>query len=152
VTAFIARYEGQTAKSAELIALSADPDLVRDTARLLIADREPRYVKTVLCGSCAPEWLSPEREDVCTQLCGHCERPMVLRLKLSELGQTFCSDLCKQNYRDRLQEEKRAEELTKVCEVCGQEFIATRRDAKTCSPGCKQKAYRQRKREVKQDK
>jgi len=33
---------------------------------------EPLYKRTVLCGSCAPEWLSPEREDVITQLCAHC--------------------------------------------------------------------------------
>jgi len=32
----------------------------------------------------------------------------------------------------------------KTCEVCGEQFTATRRDAKTCSPACKQKAYRQR--------
>jgi hypothetical protein len=37
------------------------------------------------------------------------------------------------------------------CEVCGEEFIASCRDAKTCSDGCKQKAYRQRKKEVKQN-
>ena len=37
----------------------------------------------------------------------------------------------------------------KVCEVCGEEFTATRRDAKTCSARCKQKAYRQRKKEGK---
>jgi predicted nucleic acid-binding Zn ribbon protein len=39
----------------------------------------------------------------------------------------------------------------KVCEVCGEEFLATRRDTKTCSDGCKQKAYRQRKKEVQQN-
>jgi hypothetical protein len=33
----------------------------------------------------------------------------------------------------------------KVCEVCGEEFTATRRDAKICSAGCGQKVYRQRK-------
>jgi hypothetical protein len=35
------------------------------------------YERTVLCGSCAPEWLSPERDDVVTQLCANCERSMV---------------------------------------------------------------------------
>ncbi len=30
----------------------------------------------------------------------------------------------------------------KVCEVCGEEFTASRRDAKTCSAGCKQEASR----------
>jgi hypothetical protein len=37
----------------------------------------------------------------------------------------------------------------KVCEVCGEEFTASRRGAKTCSVGCKQEASRQRKNEVK---
>jgi len=39
----------------------------------------------------------------------------------------------------------------KVCQVCGETFTATRRDAKTCSVGCKQEASRQRKKEVKQN-
>jgi hypothetical protein len=107
-----------------------------------------RYERTVLCGSCAPEWLSPERGDVVTQLCAHCERPMVLRLKLSELQRAFCTDSCRHTYHNQLRKEKRSEEREKVCEVCGEVFNATRRDAKTCSAGCKQKSYRQRKKEV----
>jgi endogenous inhibitor of DNA gyrase (YacG/DUF329 family) len=83
------------------------------------------------------------------QLCAHCERPMVSSLDLSALRRTFCSDRCKEAYHDQLRKEKRAEELKKVCEICGKTFIATRRDAKTCSAGCKQKAYRQRKKEGK---
>ena len=35
------------------------------------------------------------------------------------------------------------------CEICGEEFTASRRDAKTCSDGCKQKAYWQRRKEGK---
>jgi hypothetical protein len=109
------------------------------------------YERTVLCGSCAPEWLSPERDDVVTQLCANCERPMVSRLDLSSLQRTFCSDACRQAYHNQLRKEKRTEARKKVCEVCSEEFTATRRDAKTCSDGCKQKAYRQRKKEVKQN-
>ncbi len=112
---------------------------------------QPRYEHTVLCGSCAPEWLSPDRDDVTTQLCAQCERPMVRRLKLSKLRSMFCSDLCRLAYRDRVRDEKKAERRKKVCEVCGEEFTATRQDAKTCSAGCKQKAYRRRKREVDQN-
>jgi hypothetical protein len=108
-----------------------------------------RYERTVLCESCAPQWLSPTRDDVVTQLCAHCERPMVMRLKPSELGRTFCSRPCQQTYHNQLRKEKRTEERTRVCEVCGEQFVA-RRDAKTCSPKCKQKAYRRRKREVKE--
>jgi predicted nucleic acid-binding Zn ribbon protein len=112
---------------------------------------KPLYVDTVLCSSCAPEWLSRERDDVVMQLCAHCERPMVSLLDLPALRRTFCSDRCKEAYHDQLREEKKAEARKKVCEVCGEEFTATRRDAKTCSDGCKQKAYRQRKKEVKQN-
>jgi len=50
-----------------------------------------------------------------------------------------------------VRKEKRAEERKTVCKVCGEEFIASRRDAKTCSDGCKQKAYRRRKKEVQQN-
>ena len=37
----------------------------------------------------------------------------------------------------------------KVCQISGEKFTASRRDAKICSLGCKQKAYRQRKKKVK---
>jgi len=43
----------------------------------------------------------------------------------------------------------RTEERKKVCEVYGEEFTATRQDAKTCPGEYRQKAYRRRKREVK---
>jgi len=112
---------------------------------------QPLHERTVLCDACAPEWLSPERDDVVTQLCAHCERPMVSRLELSELRRTYCSDPCRQAYRNQLRKEQRAKERKKVCEGCGEEFTATRRDAKTCSDGCKQKAYRRRKKEVRQN-
>jgi hypothetical protein len=109
---------------------------------------QPLYERTVLCSACAPDWLSPERDDVVTQLCAHCERPIVSRLELSELRRTLCSEPCQRAYQNRVRKEKRAEERKKVCEVCGKEFTATRRDAKTCSDGCKQKSYRQRQKEA----
>jgi hypothetical protein len=112
---------------------------------------EPQYERTVLCESCAPEWLSPERDDVVTQLCAYCERPMVSRLALSELRRTLCSDTCRLAYQNQMRKEKRAKERSKVCEVCGEEFTATRRDSKTCSDGCRQKAYRRRRKEAQQD-
>ena len=73
-----------------------------------------RYEETVLCGSCAPEWLSPERDDAVMQLCAHCERPMVSPLDLSAFRRTFCSDRCKEAYHDQLREEKKAEARKKV--------------------------------------
>jgi hypothetical protein len=36
----------------------------------------------------------------------------------------------------------------KICEICGENFTASRRDARTCSFGCKQEASRQRKKEA----
>jgi hypothetical protein len=84
-------------------------------------------------------------------LCAHCERPMVSPLDLSALRRTFCFGRCEEVYREELREEKKAEARKKVCEVCGEEFTATRRDAKMCSDGCKQKAYRRRKKEVQQN-
>jgi hypothetical protein len=110
-----------------------------------------RYERTVLCSACAPEWLSPERDDVVTQLCANCERPMVSRLDLSSLQRTFCCDPCRQAYHNQLRKDKRAEARKMVCEICGEKFTATRRDAKTCSDRCKQKAYRRRKKEVHQN-
>jgi hypothetical protein len=110
-----------------------------------------RYERTVLCETCAPEWLSSERDDVVTQLCAYCERPMVSRLSLSELQRTLCSDPCRGAYQNQVRKEKRAEERKKACEVCDEEFTATRRDSKTCSDRCRQKAYRRRRKEAQQD-
>jgi hypothetical protein len=109
---------------------------------------QPLYERTVLCGVCAPEWLSSQRDDVVTQLCAHCERPMVSRLELSELQRTLCSSPCRREYQNLARKKKRAEGREKVCEVCGEEFAASRRDAKTCSRACKQEAYRRRMKEV----
>jgi len=108
------------------------------------------YERTILCDSCAPEWLSPESDDVVTQLCAHCERPMVYRLTPSEIRRMFCSATCNQAYHTNLRKQERAKVREKVCEICGKAFTATRRDAKTCSKKCKQKAYRRRKREVRE--
>ena len=85
------------------------------------------YERTVLCESCAPEWLSPGRDDVVTQLCAYCERPMVSRLEPSALENAFCCNACQRAYKAQL---------------------ASRRDAKTCSKKCKQMVYRQRKKEA----
>jgi hypothetical protein len=115
---------------------------------------QPRYQRTVLCGSCAPDWLSEDREGVVAQLCSHCERPMVYLLAPSQVGRTFCSDPCGRTYHsqlhNRLRNERGAEEREKVCETCGERFTATRRDQKNCSTACKQKAYRYRKKQAKQ--
>ncbi len=86
-----------------------------------------------------------------TQLCAYCERPMIYLLSLESLRRTLCSDTCKEAFRNQTRRDRRAVEREKVCEVCGQGFTATRKDAKTCSGKCKQVAYRRRKREVDKD-
>jgi hypothetical protein len=53
----------------------------------------------------------------------------------------FCGRSCEEAYWSR---RRRRPKLETVCKVCGAEFTATRSDAKTCSPACKQKAYRRR--------
>jgi hypothetical protein len=63
----------------------------------------------------------------------------------------FCGDRCRSRYYSRLRSKRAARAREKVCEVCGEEFTATRRDAKTCSPACKQKAYRRRRAELVED-
>lgn len=111
---------------------------------------QPDYRRTVLCGSCAPGWLSVGEEGVVMQLCSHCDRPMVYLLTSTSMRRSFCSEPCRSAYHGRLRKERRAEEREKVCEVCGKEFIAARKDAKTCSSKCKQKDYRRRKRDAQQ--
>jgi hypothetical protein len=76
---------------------------------------------------------------------------MVSRLEFSALERAFCSNACERAYKAQLRRERRAEARKKICEVCDEEFTATRLDAKTCSDGCRQKAYRRRTREVQQN-
>jgi len=76
--------------------------------------------------------------------CDHCKRGvyyMTATAYSDEEGDlyrrpTYCSLACRQAHRARARE--------KVCGVCGEAFTATRADAKTCSPACRQKAYRLR--------
>jgi formylmethanofuran dehydrogenase subunit E len=60
----------------------------------------------------------------------------------------FCCDRCRSKWHNRrhsqVRKQQRQRYLAKACEVCGEEFTAKRVDAKTCSPACKQKAYRRR--------
>ena len=62
----------------------------------------------------------------------------------------FCNWHCKAHYYNapaaaRRKAERLKARQGKVCEQCGKTFTATRSDQKTCSPACRQKAYRDRK-------
>lgn len=79
--------------------------------------------------------------------CDTCERLVVWRFTGRDhyRRHVFCSERCQWTYYNTARNERAACAREKVCEACGQSFTATRRDAKTCSAACKQKAYRQRK-------
>jgi site-specific DNA recombinase len=55
-----------------------------------------------------------------------------------------CSERCARRRYNRALALASSRARQKVCEVCGSEFVATRSDAKTCSPKCRQAAYRRR--------
>ncbi len=123
----------------------------------------PHLVPASVCEGCAPKWMSqpktfneytingrtvrvPEHGRVGERPCSTCERPVVY--KLTRRGyhnrHVFCSYRCQYTYHNRRRSQRDEHLRQKVCEVCSEEFTATRAHAKTCSPACKQKAYRRR--------
>jgi predicted nucleic acid-binding Zn ribbon protein len=81
--------------------------------------------------------------------CATCGRSVVFRvseLQYRRRKHAFCSEKCSQIHHNRRRSERSQPSREKTCSVCGGAFTATRSDAKTCSPACKQKAYRQRRR------
>jgi predicted nucleic acid-binding Zn ribbon protein len=79
-----------------------------------------------------PEWYAGER---------------VLDTPL-ERTRTFCSIRCRQREASSHRVAARAEARRRTCPVCGVAFVGTRADAATCSSACRQRAYRQRRREI----
>lgn len=73
--------------------------------------------------------------------CEHCGRTMYFITETKYKGDyarvAYCSDYCREAKRGKIREPV-------TCTVCFTSFIPKRRDAKTCSPACKQKAYRMR--------
>jgi hypothetical protein len=120
------------------------------------------YVPVRGCESCAEEGYNAElssrpfslrmalgvlggkQPHVRDTYCNWCGRPIVFvtQTKYPEPYRRimYCSEACREAAAG-----VEAGSREKVCEVCGESFTATRRDAKTCSPACKQKAYRARK-------
>lgn len=105
---------------------------------------------TVLCEECAPNYMkrdSPYRfGHAVTKPCDTCERLVVYETSGRDYYRrhVFCCERCGARFYNGLRNRHNAEAREKVCEVCEEAFTATRRDAKTCSPACKQKAYRRR--------
>ena len=88
------------------------------------------------CEPAAAEYATP---------CDACGRKVARR--------RFCNWHCRAHYYNapaaaRRKAERLKARQGKVCEQCGKTFTATRSDQKTCSPACRQKAYRERKKVV----
>ncbi len=112
-----------------------------------------QVVSTNVCRECAPEyarepepftyegrrWLLYEPEP-----CEVCGRGVVWLYRPHWRRHRCCSDRCSARRYNRPRDEASAQAREKVCGVCGEAFTATRADAKTCSPACRQKAYRLR--------
>jgi hypothetical protein len=75
--------------------------------------------------------------------CVGCGRHVVYApCDLARWWHLHCSERCREKfYRARRAAMK---PRTKICAVCGKGFTPPRNDAKTCSPACRQKSYRQR--------
>ena len=110
-----------------------------------------------VCAGCAPPSMKGEgryydpRLDRCEEHpCDACGRPVVWRTTGRDhyRRRVFCCERCRWTYHNGVRNERNARAREKACEVCGEGFTASRRDAKTCSPPCKQKAYRRRKQEA----
>ena len=97
------------------------------------------------CEPCAlAQWSWLDRFPVLRRhrACRHCGRPM------SWVGAEvwpgwYCSEACAvQARRERRRHPRVTTEAP--CARCGRRFLATRSDARYCSPACRQKAYRRR--------
>ena len=81
--------------------------------------------------------------------CGGCGMEVTVVEGLGQYARRlhlFCSERGRARHYNCLRSQQSVFSREKVCEVCQESFTATRRDAKTCSAACKQKAYRLRQR------
>ena len=87
--------------------------------------------RRIVCLDCSPGWGNSSPAFYCKT----CGRP-VHYAKRTNLPR-YCSWNC--NHAAGL-----ARPVSVICAVCKHAFIPGRNDAKTCSPACRQKSYRQR--------
>jgi len=124
----------------------------------------PRFENVSVCEGCAPKYMSAPLSssfetqidakgstvrmyydaDVAEMPCATCQRPVRHKRTARWQPRVYCCYRCEYTYHNRRRSELDEHLRQKVCEVCSEEFTATRSHAKTCSPACKQKAYRQR--------
>ena len=115
---------------------------------------KPVYGLMPVCEPCAPAYIVRRDRRAYTTPdgyyrqrrvhCDSCKRVVVYGAADHDLRKRiFCSERCRWTYHNEQRSEAASVSREKTCEVCGADFTATRTDAKTCSPACKQKAYRQ---------
>ncbi len=120
--------------------------------------RLPNFHRAPVCADCAPGDITERKTTYgdhaynvhVDEPCGSCGRPVVLKTTYGLYNRRrrfFCCERCQWTYYNTARNERAARAREKVCEVCGESFTAARADARTCSPACKQKAYRQRKKD-----
>jgi hypothetical protein len=108
--------------------------------------------RTPVCNRCK------KRDFYAPSPCEQCGRRVALEIPSSHFwamirggqirsrhGRILCSRRCRWLLNGRDRSARSARFRLKDCVTCGERFEATRRDAVTCSPACRQKAYRRRK-------
>lgn len=107
-----------------------------------------------LCEDYAPKYLKRGHDpfafrEAVADPCDSCSRQVVRHLTGRDFYRrhVFCSERCRWTLYNRERDRRAAVAREKICESCGEKFSTTRSDAKTCSPACRQRAYRDRKEE-----
>jgi ribosomal protein S27AE len=80
-------------------------------------------------------------------VCGHCGVPMFDNTGRSYWGNVHCSDECRLLSRRAIARKSYANNHAvpvkdRACVQCGETFTAKRKDARYCSPRCRQRAFR----------
>jgi hypothetical protein len=98
------------------------------------------YWMTMLCQRCRP----PSRRWFKAHPCDTCGRPVQIEFSQRRHKHVFCCDRCGARWHNQQRNQRTRQARERVCPICAQPFVGTRRDAATCSPKCRQKAYRLR--------
>jgi hypothetical protein len=77
------------------------------------------------------------------QPCHDCHRPVFHGAARKVPSHVSCSPECNRAVYAKLAHDRRRR-AERVCRTCGALFLPKRADALTCSPACRQRAYRQR--------
>ena len=98
---------------------------------------------TTMCETCAdPVGATWTKEEPC-EACGR----FITIVYYDWLAHKhiFCCERCVYRWYNRQRSDRSRQARERICPVCEQSFVGSRRDAVTCSPACRQKFYRLRK-------